>query len=112
MKNLFLLLVLAVSMLTTVGCGGDDDGGGGNNPDLCLLTTYNSRVLTSLQEFQAAANAYGNDPTTANCEAFRASAQDYLDVLREFETCADIVNTPDYIESVQEAEAEIAALQC
>lgn len=111
MKNLFFLLVLALSALTIASCGDDGDGGG-NNPDLCLLTTYNSRVLTSLEAFQVAASAYGNDPTTANCEAFRVSAQDYLNVLREFETCADIVNTPDYIDSVQEAEAEIAALQC
>lgn len=112
MKNLFFLLVLALTTLTIAGCGNDDDDGGGNNPDLCLFTTFNERTIDALNDVQAAAVAFGNDPTTANCEAYRAAAQDYLDTVRDFDTCADIVSSQAYQESLAEAEMELADLQC
>ena len=112
MKNLFFLLMLTVSTLTIASCGNDDDDGGGNNPDLCLFTTFNDRVLESLEDVQATAAAFANDPTTANCEAYRLAAQDYLDTIREFDTCADIISRQEYQESLAEAEMELANLQC
>ncbi len=113
MKNLFFLLVLALSLFSISSCGGDDDdNGGGNNPDLCLFATFNEQVLASVNALQAAALNFGNDPTTANCEAYRTAAQDYLDTIRSFDTCADIISTQSYQESLAEAEMEVANLQC
>jgi len=111
MKNLFFLLALSATLLTTLGCGNDDDGDG-ITPDLCALSVYNERVLESLESLQVAVTAYSNDPSTANCEAYRSAAQDYLDTIREFDTCADIISRQEYQESLAEAEMELANLQC
>ena len=111
MKNLFFLLLLFASILTTTGCGNnDDDGDGGLG--LCTVGLYSERVPASLEAFTTAVTAFTNDPSPANCEAYRAAAQDYLDVLREFETCTFLVDDADYQESLREAQQEVNDIEC
>lgn len=110
MKNIFFLLALAASSFFIAGCGSDDDGM--TTPDFCALNTYSERSLEALNAFSAAAGVYGNDPTTANCEAYRSAGQDYLDVLEEYNGCAVIADRQDYREGIAEAQAELDAIVC
>jgi len=111
MKKFFLLFALPFILFTVTACGGDDDDGG-NQPGVCTTALYGERVSAALDEFTAAVTAYSNDPTTANCEAYRDAAQDYLDALREFETCTFLVDDADYQESVREAQQEVNDIDC
>lgn len=110
MKNFFFLLALAASSFFIAGCGSDDDGM--TTPEFCALNTYSERSLEALNAFSEAAGVFGNDPTTANCEAYRNAGQNYLDVLEEYNGCAVIADRQDYREGIAEAQAELDAIVC
>lgn len=111
MKKLFLLFALPFALFTITACGGDDDDID-NQTGFCTTALYGERVSAALDQFSTAVNAYANDPSTANCEAYRDAAQDYLDVLREFETCTFLVDDADYQESLREAQQEVNDIDC
>src|SRR6056297_3290476 len=45
-------------------------------------------VQNALTTFTNAASAYGMNPTTENCNAYKNAADDYIDVLESFRSCA------------------------
>ena len=81
------------------------------DPDYC-----NTAWATSLQpEITAFTNAlatYTNDPTTANCNAYKAAFQDYIDALEPFGNCTawSAQDKADWEEALADAEAEISTL--
>lgn len=112
MKNLFFLLLLFLALLTAPGCGDDDENGGGNEPAICTATVYSEQTSVAFMSFSEAVNAYAADPSTANCEAYRDAANDYLDALARFESCTFLVDNADYQESLREAREEVAGIEC
>ena len=110
MKNFFFLLLLVFTLCFTTACGGDDDDI--VTPDACALEFYSQEINDELQAFLDAATNYANDASTANCNAYRQAGQDYLDALRAFENCSNIVGLDEYREGVAEAQAELDALSC
>ncbi|WP_203295156.1 hypothetical protein [Luteirhabdus pelagi] len=65
MKNLFFVFLLVLSVSFTA-CSGDDDS---NEPNCEALA----------QASADAAQAFGDDPSTENCEEYRTSLQAALD---------------------------------
>jgi len=94
MKNL-LLLALLLTVCLYSGCGGDDDGPG----LLCNADAYANDIADEVSDFSDAAIAFTQDPSTANCNAYKSAAQNYLDALKRYDTCAAITGRADYLAS-------------
>lgn len=105
MKNLFFLLFIFVSALTTVGCGKDD-----GDPLICTL--YNERVPGALLALSNAVDDYNSNPNTENCRVYRFAAEDYLETLRLYETCSFLVDDADYQERINRAEQNLNDIEC
>lgn len=60
-----ILSSLAVVVFSFTSCGSDDDGGGIN-------------CISAAQELADAAQAFGSDPSTENCNAYKTVLQSFL----------------------------------
>jgi hypothetical protein len=100
-------LTLFSALLLTGGCKKEE-----NNGPCGANFNWAIELQDEAQALSAAAQAYGQDPSPANCEAYRAAAQAYLDVAADLDNCVLGVNRPDYEQAVAEAQAEVDALQC
>jgi hypothetical protein len=95
------LAILAISVLTS--CGKDD-------PVTCNWTT---ELQNESDALVAAATAYGNNPTTANCEAYKDAFQDYLNEAEKYVSCATTAGQGAELQSaINQAQADLNALQC
>ncbi|MFK8164134.1 MAG: hypothetical protein AB8H12_16940 [Lewinella sp.] len=108
MRNLLLLLSLTLSLFITASCSKDEPA----NLNNCTAAAASQDVADAFAEFEAAIGDFANDPSTANCEAYRREAQDYLNVLKRFENCAGVGDTQEWRDNISEAEAEVAMIQC
>lgn len=103
-QRLFILMcILSVPFFTA--CDKDDD-----EPQTCDYTT---ELQAELNAVVAAAEAYGQNPTTANCNAYKNSLQVYLNEAEDFRTCA--VNAgqgAQFQASIDQYQAIIDAIQC
>ena len=86
MKNSITLFIFSL-LLFSIGCGNDDPTDAGN-----CSTDFAQSFEDELQAVSNASQAYGSDPSTANCEAFKAAYIDYLDALDGWEECANFYN--------------------
>ena len=109
MKNLFLLCLVTIS-LSFCACDGSDDDVIG--PAFCNDQTFGEAVADAVSSLSDAATLYANDPSTANCEAYRVAAQNYLDEIRRFEGCTLISERDDFRESLREAQASVDMISC
>lgn len=78
------LFLITLSLLYT-GCSKDDDGG---SPAGCTGAAFNQRFADEINAISTASMAYSQNPSTANCEAFKAAYLDYIDELERYENCA------------------------
>jgi hypothetical protein len=109
MKYFFYLALVAFTLVTT-GCGSDDEGPGG--PAFCTDQAFSQAISDAVMDFSAAAQAYANDQSTANCTAYKQAALNYLDEIRRFEDCATIGQRQDFIDSLREAEENVNMTLC
>lgn len=110
MKNLFFFFALALTLAFSTGCGGDDDGV--NITPGCSDSAFTQAVQDAVQNLNDATQAYVNDQSTANCDAWKAAAQNYLDEVKSFETCATLNTRQDFLDAVREAEESLANTTC
>ncbi|NNE14495.1 MAG: hypothetical protein HKN51_05930, partial [Saprospiraceae bacterium] len=68
-----------------ISCGGDDGPGGSS----CNSQGWTVEYEDELDAVNDAATTWANDPTDANCEALKDAYNDYLDVLDDWEDCAN-----------------------
>lgn len=81
------------------------------NPDGCNAALFNDEVNPALTAWQEAASAYSNDPTPANCAAYKDSGLAWLDAIRAYENCT-VLYTASWREAVDEAKADLEAELC
>lgn len=95
-------IALIISMaIATWSCSSDDDGNVIDDTSNC------EQLLDGLnQELADASSAFSQNPTEANCEAYRTVALDFLD---ELEDCA--VANAQY-DAIEEAAQEVLDLDC
>lgn len=110
MKTFFFLGLMAIT-LSFSACGGSDDDGN-IGPVFCNDQTFGEAIANAVSGLNDAAVLYANDPTTANCEAYRDAAQDYLDEVRRFEGCAIIGAREDFREALREAQESVDMIMC
>ena len=89
-----LLLILLASFFIS-SCGGDDDVLD------CNASTFMTEVSDEIDALNQAGSAYATDPSQANCDAFKAAAQNYLTAVEAFSDCDGITQ--------QQFDTELAA---
>ena len=57
------------------------------DPDYCG-TAWATQVTAEVNALSTAAQTYASNPTAANCNAYKAAYQNYLDALEPFVECA------------------------
>lgn len=90
MKNLLYLLLISVLAIAGTACGGDDDDGPSGAD--CNSLQFSAEFQDEINAITAAATAFGNDPSQANCDALKAAYNSYLDELEDWEDCAIFYN--------------------
>ncbi len=99
-------LFAALTLVSVVVCSSckDDDPVGCN---------WSSELQAELTAFNNAATTYGNNPTTANCNAYRTAGLAYLDAASDLQSCANASGQgTEYAQAIAAAEASLDALVC
>lgn len=109
MKYLLPFLFLTIGLFTT-SCGGDDDGIAG--PAFCTDQAFSQAVNDAVNNLSIAAQNYANDQSTANCEAYKDAASDYLNEVKRFENCAAIGQRQDFRDALQAAQESVDMTLC
>lgn len=101
-----LLSAMAISALLFTACKKDDD-----DPVSC---NYLTELQDELDALNAAAAAYGNDPTNPQkCQAYKNAAQAYLDELEDHIDCATLAGQQAEIQAaIDSAQDSVNAIQC
>ncbi|MEO6130749.1 MAG: hypothetical protein ABIQ02_02795 [Saprospiraceae bacterium] len=95
------ICIMAIPFLGS--CGKDD-------PVSCNYTT---EVQAEANAFSAAANLYATDPSTANCNAYRVSAQNYHDALEDHRSCATVAGQQaEFQAALDNLQVSINSIQC
>lgn len=101
-KLLFILFAFAA--LTNTACKKDDD------PKSCIYVTELQEETDALT---AAATAYGTNPTTANCQAFVAAYEAYLNEAEQLVPCATEAGQGAELQAaIDDAQAQLNLIQC
>jgi hypothetical protein len=105
-------LFLAGVMLFSFGCSGDDDDGMADVN--CGQNWFTAEsVQNAVSNFSNAASAYGMNPTTENCNEYKDAANDYIDVLESFRSCAvDQGVLAEWEQNFNEARDSIDSIEC
>lgn len=99
---------IALSLLSTLACSKDNPGPGG-----CAANfNYAVELQDESSALSAAASAYGNDPSTANCNAFKAAYQDYLDAAEDIRPCVLQADLSAYQAAIDDARDDLDDLTC
>lgn len=93
-------------ILMTYSCSknNNDDPGGCN---------YLTEVTGEIEALTDAATIYGNDPTSANCQAYINAYQNYLNELGAHINCAALFgNQAELQTAINDAQAQLDDIQC
>lgn len=101
-----LLIAAIVSLTASTGCRKTALG--------CGTANYN--YVTELQdeanELAAAAQAYGQDQSQANCNAYIKALNDYLDAADDIDNCVPAADRSAYNQAIDDARASVNQIQC
>lgn len=104
-KKLSLLLLVSGSLTFSMACKKDDP-----DPVTC---NYLEETQDEVDALTAAATAYANDPTPANCLAYKNAAQEYLNELQHYVSCAAQVGQQAELQAaIDSAQASVDSIQC
>jgi len=104
MKKFFYLFLLTLAIGMT-SCGDDE-------PDVdCTSTNFANTINALINDLNAAVTTYNNDPSSANCQALKDAANDYLDGVESFDDCADIDQT-QFNDQLDQAREAVNTINC
>ena len=108
MKPQIILFLLLSSCLITVNAGCKKDSSS------ACSTNWTSQVTSELNAFNAAVQAYSNNPNNANCIAYKTAATNYVNALKPIGNCSDLTgqNRTEWQSYLTNAEAAVAAISC
>lgn len=106
MRTLALTLILVINLVIT-SCSEEE---GNLN---CLETSGYADILEAFDIALAAGQTWGSDPTSANCEAWKAATNAYLDAIEQFDVdgCEGI-SQQEYNDMLEEARTSVQAVNC
>ncbi|MCB0629430.1 MAG: hypothetical protein R2824_18340 [Saprospiraceae bacterium] len=104
----FFAVLFVLSLGTTISCTKNDPGPGG-----CAANfNYTAELQAEATALGNAASAYGQDPTTENCNAYKAAYQDYLDAAEDIKLCVPQADLAAYQQAIDDARDNLDALAC
>ncbi|MBK9983120.1 MAG: hypothetical protein IPP15_11985 [Saprospiraceae bacterium] len=77
-----------------------------------VTCNWATEVQSELNALSTAAATYGNDPTTANCNAYKAAVQNYLNALEDHKGCVPSEQSAGLQQAIDDERASLDALQC
>lgn len=101
-KLLLAFCLLSAPFLSS--CGKDDD-----DPDPCNYTT---ELQAEVDAFIAAATAYSQDQSNANCLEYKASLLAYINAADDLNDCVPASQQAAFEASLDDAEISANALPC
>jgi len=104
--KLMVWLLGVASMFFLSSCEGDGPSGCGDNFNYAVELQAESTALSN------AAQAYANDQSTANCEAYRTAVSNYLDAAEDLDNCVLTTQRDDYQAAIDAARDNLDALAC
>jgi hypothetical protein len=105
MKLTKLLFAFMLFGAIFTSCGDDDVD--------CTEAGLTEAIEAETEALSDALSAYIVDPSTANCEDLVSAYQDFIDQAKELQDCADEAGEgEEYMQSIAEAEASLADLEC
>jgi hypothetical protein len=96
-----------VALIAVTSCNKTNNGG--------PCRGYVSWALSIQAETTAlglAASAYGQDPSEANCRAYKQAYEDYIDALESQSSCVPGDQRSDFNDSLDDARQELNDLPC
>jgi len=67
---------------------------GDDEPEIdCTSNNFVNTINALINDLNTAVTTYNNDPSSANCQALKDAANDYLDGVEAFDDCADLDQT-------------------
>lgn len=106
MKGSYLLVICAIVVgLASFSCR--------KSAAPCNTFGWSFEAQDEIVRLSEASQAYSNDPSSANCEAYRKAYLDYIDSLRGWERClSSPAERESWQEELDEAERDVMDLQC
>jgi hypothetical protein len=99
-----LSLLIIVTLVGLSSCKKDEN----NDPEYCG-TAWASAVQDEITALTNAAMTYGQEPTTENCNAYKAAGQAYIDALEPYDKCSlwTVQQKTEWKNAIDEAKAEL-----
>ena len=101
------LVSCCIAFMTLTSCGANDD-----DSIACGNGTWVQSVQTELNTWLTATQAYGSDPTSANCQNYKSTGQAYLNALDKIKTCVPVVNLAEFEKALLEAKEALEKTSC
>tara|TARA_R110002096_G_scaffold284566_3_gene478574 strand:+ start:367 stop:699 length:333 start_codon:yes stop_codon:yes gene_type:complete len=100
------LSVFALSIITACNKDNDNDGPCRGYVNWSLSVSDEAAALS------AAASAYGQDPSSANCVKYKEAYNDYIDALDSQSNCVPASQRAAFDQSLDDARDELNNLPC
>lgn len=109
--NLGTLFFCLLGLFLIPACGGDDDS---SDPSGCGTNfNFQTELAAETTALSDATQVWVNDPTTENCNAYKAAATAYLDAAIGLEDCAILAGqATEFNQAVADAQASVDAIVC
>lgn len=107
MKTIKSTIILFSIALFIISCGKDS-----SSIDFCNASSYDDEIPAIVENFSAALQSYGTNPTDENCKQLTVAYGNYLNFFREYQDCPFTFNNQEVTELIREGEMDIAELPC
>ncbi|MEL6925782.1 MAG: hypothetical protein AAFO94_17180 [Bacteroidota bacterium] len=107
LRSKVILLLFAIAFLSTTACKKETVSTCGANWVLA------NEVSDEINALSVAVNDYAQDQSTANCNAYVAALNDYIDAVEALEDCARSVGQlQEFNEAIEDARDDLNSFQC
>lgn len=106
-NSMLYMLCFGAALLATYGCSKDEP-----EPDNCYDGKWEEQIFDEAQAYSDAISLYSQEPTLANCTAYKSATIAYLDALEEIYDCVPVDSRVPYDESIKRAKDEINNESC
>lgn len=109
-KKNYLSIFLVLVFVGLLSCDKKND----DLDDGPCATAWTVQVQAEVNAWSAAAQKYGTNPTPANCNAYKAAGQAYLDALEPYRDCSILtgVQRTQWEDAIANARQSINSLNC
>lgn len=73
---------------------------------------WTKQVQKEINDYSAALTAYGNDPSTANCNEVKKTGNKYIDALKDVEKCVYGTSRADWDKAIEDSREQLNDLDC